>query len=187
MRYTIIDSGLGGYSFYENLKNNSSFELLIDSEAFPYGNKDLEWLKDRIKLLVDKATTDKVIIACNTLSSIIYYYNLTFSKKVVDVIAPTISFLSMYSYERIVILATKNTIKMDIYTKMLKKSVFYIDATELIYALEKGLDYQIILSEMIVKVKDFDVILLGCTHLIKIKNEFRKRVKKTVLSQDEFF
>ena len=32
-----------------------------------------------------------------------------------------------------------------------------------------------------------DLLILGCTHLIAIKEEFRKRVKIDVLSQDELF
>ena len=86
---TIIDSGLGGIIFSESFKeSNLGFNVitLIDKEGFPYGNKDLLWLKTRVVKLVCESKSDVVLLACNTLSSIIYNDYIKFDKKVVDVI-----------------------------------------------------------------------------------------------------
>ena len=67
MEITVIDSGLGGITFSENLKKEIKYfeiKLLIDQEGFPYGNKDLIWLKERLFSLVEKSETDNIIIAC---------------------------------------------------------------------------------------------------------------------------
>ena len=190
MRVTIIDSGLGGVIFSELVVQEVKYFdpiLLIDYEGFPYGDKGLDWLKDRIMNLVDNSKTNIVIIACNTLSSVIYEYDLIFKKKVVDVITPTISFFMTTNYKKIVILATKNTIKIDVYKRLLD-DVFYIDASKLIFELQNSFDYSDSLDEIISLIpNDCDYLLLGCTHLIYIKEKFRKKLNMNVVSQDEIF
>jgi glutamate racemase len=55
LNVTIIDSGSGGISFCRNVSkeiNCLNFDLLIDKDGFPYGNKELLWLKDRLLYLV---------------------------------------------------------------------------------------------------------------------------------------
>jgi glutamate racemase len=82
LNVTIIDSGSGGISFCRNVSkeiNYLTFDLLIDKDGFPYGNKELLWLKERLLHLVEEAKSDTVIIACNTLSSLIFYFNLEFT------------------------------------------------------------------------------------------------------------
>ena len=190
MRVTVIDSGLGGVVFSENLSKEVEFldcKLMIDHEGFPYGDKDLNWLKDRLITLVDSSSTNTVIIACNTLSSVIYEYDLIFNKQVVDVITPTIYFFLGKSYKKVAILATKNTIKMNIYKRLLD-NIIYIDASKLISDLQNKLYFYDSLKEVLQKIPfNCDCVLLGCTHLIKIKELFRKKLKIDVISQDEIF
>lgn len=189
MKVTIIDSGLGGIVFSKSLEELDFLNVipLIDYEGFPYGNKELDWLKDRLISLVDNSNTNFCIIACNTLSSIVYEYDLIFNKKVVDVITPTIYFFMTRKYKKIVVLATQNTIKLDIYRRLLN-DVVYIDASKLIFDLQNDLDYLASLDEVLSLVPDdCDFLLLGCTHLIYIKEAFRQKVNITVISQDEIF
>ena len=191
MRVTVIDSGLGGITFADNIKKNFidlEVSLLIDKEGFPYGHKEIDWLKERLESLVNNSKTNVIIIACNTLSSLIFYYDLKFKKTVVDVITPTIYFLKRNNYQNICILATKNTIKMDIYNKLVDKKITYIDSTELISDLEYKIDFKTNLNDIIKLIdKNSDLVILGCTHLIAIKEEFRKTLNMEVLSQDEIF
>ena len=191
MNVTIIDSGLGGIAFYENVSkeiNYLNFDLLIDKDGFPYGNKELLWLKERLLHLVEEAKSDTVIIACNTLSSLIFYYNLEFSKKVVDVITPTIYFLLGHNFNHICILATKNTIKMKVFDLLLDKDIYYLDATDLIFDIENKSDYEDSFNDLILQITSTcDCLVLGCTHLIKLKDVFKKRLDVFVLSQDELF
>lgn len=183
----MIDSGLGGELFCKILNGNiKDLECLplLDRDFFPYGKKDLSFLKERLLFLVKEAKTNLVLIACNTLSSLIFYFGITFKKTVVDVITPTLFFLKKYNYHNPLILATTNTIKMDIYGKALNKRMAYYDATDLIYALEKGEKYDIM---QVLKALDDsnDALLLACTHLVKIKDELRLKTPLRVISQDE--
>lgn len=191
MKITIIDSGLGGAIFAKNIKYEfPELEVILslDKEGFPYGDKELIWLKERLIKLVEEAKTETVLIACNTLSCIIYKFNLKFIKTVVDVVSPTTYFFNLKSYKHICILATKNTINMDIYTQLINAKISYIDASELIKDLEKRNDFNDSLTKLISDIpQSCDVLLLGCTHLIDIKNEFRKILKQDVISQDEIF
>lgn len=162
--------------------------LLIDFEGFPYGIKDLFWLKNRLINLVDNSGNKEIIIACNTLSSIIYYFNLKFSKKVVDVVTPTILFFNEKKYEKIIILATKNTIKMDVYSKYITADITYIDASTLIEAIQKNQPSNKIIDGLKSIILDTKTpILLGCTHLIKLKEIFRSTFLNEIISQDEIF
>lgn len=191
MKITVIDSGQGGIAFSRSVKVDIKYldiSLYIDKEGFPYGDKDLSWLRERLIYLIDKCNTNIVIIACNTLSSLIFQYDMKFNKTVVDVITPTIYFLQSKSYQDICILATKNTIKMHIFDKLLKCNISYIDASDLISNIENRDNYLDNLERIISKINPYsDLIVLGCTHLIEIKDEFRKRIDIDVVSQDEIF
>ena len=191
LKISIIDSGVGGIVFANNLeKEIKDLDLVvnIDTEGFPYGQKDLNWLKERLELLISQAKSNVIIIACNTLSSLIYYYDLKFKKIVVDVITPTIYFLKDKKYKNICILCTKNTIKMDIYGKLLNSNIIYIDTTGLIDDIQNNKNHIINLYNVIDKIDDkCDLVILGCTHLIRIKDEFRKIIDIDILSQDEIF
>lgn len=191
MKVTVVDSGLGGIAFSRSVNLDIKYlniNLLIDKDGFPYGDKDLLWLKERLINLVEMAKTNIVIIACNTLSSLIFYYDLKFNKTVVDVITPTIYFLQSKKSKKITILATQNTIKMDIYRRLLDCEIVYIDATKLISDLENKDNYNDSLYKILNKIDaNSELIILGCTHLISIKEEFRKRIMIDILSQDELF
>lgn len=187
----MIDSGKGGIAFSSSITKEIDYlepTLIIDEEGFPYGNKEFFWLKERINYLMDKTKDNLIFIACNTLSSVIFHYNLSFDKKVVDVITPTIYFLNQQDFKNIIILATENTIKMDIYSKLLDIDVTYIDATKLIFDIENELDITDSLDKVLTALSiSGDALLLGCTHLIEIKDLIREKMDKIVISQDEIF
>ena len=191
MRISVIDSGMGGEVFARNLKkeiNDLDLTLLIDHEGFPYGTKDILWLKNRLEYLIEMSNTNVAVIACNTLSSLIFYYKLQFKKTIVDVITPTIYFLKEHKYKKIAIIATKNTIHLDVYNKLLNIDIFYIDGTELINDIECKNDFHHNMYEIVKLIpKDTDALLLGCTHLIALKEEFRKLLDIDIISQDEVF
>jgi glutamate racemase len=182
---------MGGICFAENISKEIEYfdyYLKIDHDYFPYGNKDLELLKKRLIYLVDNSKSPIIVIACNTLSSLIFHYNLKFKKTVVDVITPTIYFLRKKNYQNITILATKNTINMDIYSMLLGSKIKYINATKLINEIENDIINKETIKEILKEVpKNSDAILLGCTHLIKVKDIFRRMTCTDILSQDEIF
>lgn len=72
----IIDSGIGGISVLNQmLKLNIAkrYVYFADNLNMPYGNKDKEFIKNRIKEIVkylkDKHKVDEIVLACNTAST----------------------------------------------------------------------------------------------------------------------
>ena len=188
MRISVIDSGLGAEAFVSNLKkfNHIEYDLILDKKHFPYGNKDLMFLKERVTTLVNDTKNDVVIIACNTLSSIILYYKLTFNKIVIDIIKPTVNYIKKIGIKELTILSTSNTKMIDIYRNHLDIKIQYIDVSDLILSLENNLD--ISLEKYFNRLKiNYKNVLLGCTHLIKIKDDIRKILPYNIISQDEIF
>lgn len=189
MKICLIDSGYGGTVFAKSLLDNIDnidITLNIDEQNFPYGNKDLSWLKQHLFDLVLHSQQNLVFLACNTLSSLIFYFNLKFNKTVVDVITPTIFYLRKHEYKNLLILATANTIKMNVYEKLLEKKVTYLNAENLIYAIEKQTNIAQEINALVSLIPNkIEAILLGCTHLIAIKDQLRKVSKADIISQDE--
>ena len=76
---------MGGICFAENISKEIEYfdyYLKIDHDYFPYGNKDLELLKKRLIYLVDNSKSPIIVIACNTLSSLIFHYNLNMQRTI---------------------------------------------------------------------------------------------------------
>lgn len=77
---------------------------------------------------------------------------------------------------------------MDIFSKLIDRKISYIDASDLILEVEHEQVSEETILNILNKVNnDCDCILLGCTHLIKIKELFRKNTNIDILSQDEIF
>ena len=65
---------------------------------------------------------------------------------------------------------------------------YYLEATDLILDIENKSDYEDSFNDLILQIPSTcDCLVLGCTHLIKIKDVFKKRLDLFVLSQDELF
>ncbi len=74
----VIDSGIGGISVLKRLIDKFEYGNYIyyaDNLYMPYGNKSKKFLKDRleniINILINQYNVSKIIIACNTASSIL--------------------------------------------------------------------------------------------------------------------
>lgn len=73
----VFDSGVGGLSILSELRQqlpSAHIEYLMDSELFPYGNRDDELLAERIISLccqaVEQLSPNCLILACNTASTL---------------------------------------------------------------------------------------------------------------------
>ena len=67
-------------------------------------------------------------------------------------------------------------------------NIIYIDSSKLISDLQYNLYYKDSLEEILNNIPpDCDSLLLGCTHLIKIKDKFREILDIDIISQDEIF
>lgn len=121
----IIDSGLGGFTVVKELRRilpNESIAYFGDNLNCPYGNRSkedilhltynmLDFLNDRRVKLVG--------IACNTVSTLIKEYGNRYDFPIVDIITPTVDFVSENGIDNIGILGTAFTIKTGAYQRML--------------------------------------------------------------------
>lgn len=193
----IIDSGLGGItvldSFLKTYPNND-YIFVSDSKNFPYGNKSKEELlrlSTRIVEFLISNDVDTIIIACNTLSSLVLedlkqlYSNITIE----GVIQPTIDKVLEYNNKNVLVLATYNTVNSLIYKNKIEEQssnkVFQI-GTDLATLIEESsplLEDKV--KELISKYKDIDIIVLGCTHYKLVSNIIRKYSNAIIISSSD--
>lgn len=183
MNIVIIDSGVGAEEIVKTLllkDLSNNYTLLLDKSFFPYGNKSKEQLNNRFQYLLSniESNVDLIIIGCNTLSIMVDDFNT--KRKVIDMISITNNFLDKKEFNKILLLATQNTVVNNPFN-----ATFSIVVDELIVAIQNN-DYKEKLEEVFSLIDDsYDAIILGCTHLIKVKNEFRKQFNSYIISQDE--
>ncbi len=183
MNIVVMDSGVGAEEIVKTLLTkdlSNNYTLLLDKSFFPYGTKSMTELKERYNYLLSivPTNTELIIIGCNTLSTVINNFNTNI--KVIDMISITKKYLHKNNYKKILLLATTNTILNNPFD-----TPFFIIVDTLIKAIQNN-DYEFELQNVLNKIDDnYDAIILGCTHLIKVKNSFRKIFKSNVISQDE--
>ncbi len=183
MNIVIIDSGIGAEEITKTLLSkglSNNYTLLLDKSFFPYGNKTKEELNNRFNYLLSyiDSKVDLIIIGCNTLSIMVDKYYTR--KTVIDMVSITKKYLENKKYINVLLLGTKNTIENNPFN-----TTFSIIADDLINAIQNN-DYDIELKNLFNEIEDnYDAIILGCTHLIKVKNDFRKKFNCDIISQDE--
>lgn len=151
----------------------------MDKSFFPYGSKSRDFLIKRTIYLcyyLQKRGVTQIILACNTLSIIV----LDEIKHLFKI--PVIGVISLFDFTKYkdgLFIGSLNTINM-----LSDKKTFsnLYDGTILIDLIEKNDDYKKYIKEKEDIFQRYPTILLGCTHLIKIKGEFLNYV-----SQDELY
>ncbi len=180
MNIVIIDSGVGAEEITKTLIKkdlSNNYTLLLDKSFFPYGNKSKEELKERFDYLLTKVddNTQLLIIGCNTLSLV-----APKNEKIIDMISITNEYLKKKKYQKLLLLATKYTVDNNPFDAQ-----FSIVVSDLVKAIQEN-NYSYELNQIFNLIKDeYDAIILGCTHLIKVKNEFREKYNCDIISQDE--
>ncbi|QJC33407.1 glutamate racemase [Enterobacteriaceae endosymbiont of Donacia clavipes] len=200
----IFDSGLGGISIFNYIKNfflNINFIYLLDNKYFPYGNKSKKFIFKRLFKILKKISNNYnislAIIACNTASvsslpKIRKYFNFPIIGA-----TPVINLAIKKTKNNIIgFLATETTLKNSKIKKKIdslnnKFIIKTISSQELVYLAEKKLlGHKIILDEI---KKIFiswynhiypDTIILGCTHFSLILNELKLILPKNIIFLD---
>ncbi|WP_343154213.1 glutamate racemase [Buchnera aphidicola] len=197
----IFDSGVGGLSILENIKNNFpkiNYIYLLDNEGFPYGEKKESFIIQRsiniINTIQKLYPINIVIIACNTASTI----SLSILKKHFDIpiigVLPSLTKAKKITKNNIIgFIATKATIK-SVYTQnILSKYIHYekikvIATNKLAEIAEKkikklpisNLELKKVFNSWIISISQPDTIYLGCTHFTFLKNEIQNIFKKPI-------
>lgn len=188
----IFDSGIGGLTVAKAIRKILPNEQIIyfgDTAHMPYGDKSPEAIKF-YSLKIAKFLLDKkcklILIACNTASAHAYHELLHFlgdQVPIINVIDPVVdTMISREKYKRIGVIATKSTIRSDIYAKKFK----LIDPSIVVSSLATPLLAPMIeegffnnnISKTVIhsylsspKLKKIDSLILACTHYPLIEPE----------------
>lgn len=183
MKIGVFDSGLGGLTILKKLIDqypNNEYIYYGDTKNAPYGDKTIEELKQLSSNIVDFLIEKEVkifIIACGTLSSnLSLYLKEKYDKIFIDIITPTISYLNESKYKNIGVIATQATINSKIFSKNVNKNIKEIACPKFAPLIEQNniekiKDY---FEQYLKKLKDRDIIVLGCTHYPIIKKEIKQ-------------
>lgn len=192
MRIGLFDSGVGGLtvlkSFLKYHPNNEYF-YYGDTKNVPYGDKSIDelysYVKDIIKYLIEKKV-DIIVIACGTVSTNLYDR----LKKEVDIPIYSIveeipNYIKEKGYKKTLVMATNKTIESHIFKNSIDTEVIEVACPKLVPIIENE-EYDK-LDEALddyLKGKDFDSLILGCTHYPIIEKYIKNKIANDIETID---
>lgn len=197
----VFDSGIGGLTVANAILKHLPNEELIyfgDTAHMPYGEKSADAIRYYclriVKFLLEK-NCKLIVIACNSAASAAYNILLDFFGKevlLVNVVDPLVERVYTEGYKKIGVIATKATIKTNVYEQKLKElqadlKVVSLATPLLAPMIEEGFFHDKISHSVIENYLSYpafegiEAMLLACTHYPLIKNDieafFNHRVK----------
>src|SRR5246127_1449957 len=201
----IFDSGIGGLTVANAITKMLPKEQLIyfgDTAHLPYGDKSpdsIKYYSIRIAQFLLEQNCKMIVVACNTASALAYETVKDFvgnKVPVIDVVNPIVNEVSHNKkLKHIGVIATKGTIKSDIYAKKLKHKNKNLQVSSLATPLlasmiEEGF-FNNKTSRTIIhdylsrpKLKKIDSLILACTHYPLIKPEIEEFYKGKIKIYD---
>ena len=188
----VFDSGIGGLTVANAINKLMPKETLVyfgDTAHLPYGDKSPEAIK-YYSLKISKFLMDEgckaIVIACNTASSLAYQDLKLFLGNqipIYSVIDPVVEYMTASNhYQNIGVIATRATIKSNIYAKKIQEKkpeikVQSLATPLLVPMIEEGFFNDQISNTLIhtylsdPQLQGIDSLILGCTHYPLIRNE----------------
>jgi len=198
----VFDSGIGGLTVANAIISQLPKEEIIyfgDTAHLPYGDKSADAIRyyslKIVKFLLEKQCK-MIVIACNSASAAAYKTLLDFYEGQVffiNVIDPLVEIVAQQDYQKVGVIATKATIRSNIYKHKLLEAkpslkVESLATPLLVPMIEEGYSNDNISDAIIEKYlsnpafQGIDALLLACTHypLIRKKIEAYFNHKVTV-------
>lgn len=199
----MLDSGVGGLTIVKAVHQGFPFADIVfvgDNLRAPYGSRSKEELEGFASQLIDflaSQEVDLIVIACNTISALNLddladRYNLP----IFGIIGPTALLAhQLSSNHRIALIATEKTIESQHYQTLLKDMV----PSNLVYDLPTPSFVPLVegnhmgtsrAGREVGRVlryfddKDFDVLILGCTHYPFLAEEIKATIEDHVILVD---
>lgn len=195
----IFDSGIGGLTVYKQIRTlapNADIIYFGDTAHAPYGNKTPAEVGALTILAIQKLIahgTTQIVSACNSVSASIarpLFEAVDMRPDVIiEMVPPTIEFFRTTGKTgRILLVATQITINSGMYQRAFETIGISIDALaipELAGAIEEGKrdeDLRIIIEDTLNEkdMRDFDILMLGCTHYPLVDHLFREVVGENI-------
>lgn len=189
-----FDSGLGGLTSVQELHEMLPNEKVIyfgDTARTPYGSKSQETIKEFAGQIVDYLVSKDVkliIIACNTVTAMALddlrakYPNVP----IYGVIGPVVRKVVADGCRNVGIIATKATIRSDVYARKIKEldptiKTYSLACPAIVPLVEEGFTDTEIMEKTVeyymdsfVKENKFDNLVLGCTHYPLVAKHIKK-------------
>lgn len=189
----IFDSGIGGLTVASAIAKQFPQESIIyfgDTAHLPYGEKSKEAIQHYSNTIIEFLIAQGcklIVIACNSASAAAYDLLKTKYKKqiaIIDVISPLVEYTAAQRVKKVGVIATKATIRSDIYAEELMRlnkdlEVASLATTLLAPMIEEGFFADTISHAIIHKYlsypdfEDIDALLLACTHYPLIRQEIQ--------------
>jgi len=183
MKIGILDSGIGGFITSKKLIENSthSFVVLMDFKNLPYGTGKtkeelLNILKINLNTLFYEYFCDKVILVCNTISSVYLEFKneideLYGPEKIIDIVTLTKNYIGT---NKVNLIATSYTVNSGIYDDISNKKIAKDEWVQLAenYVANKESLFNFEIPNAIFDMSN-NIILLGCTHFSLFEDIFK--------------
>ncbi|MBR3138239.1 glutamate racemase [Candidatus Saccharibacteria bacterium] len=187
MKIGIFDSGKGGTTIYRAIKKilpSEEYLYVADSKNCPYGEKTDEELMKIVTKIVDDLKewgAEIIVIACNTATTrCIERLRKMYPELLFVGTEPAIKQAARSNHNRILVMATPGTIESERTKSLLAENkkngqtIKLLACPGLADTIENGLDLDKKLDELLSKEKEYDAVVLGCTHYSLIKDEIQK-------------
>lgn len=187
----VLDSGVGGLTVAKVLQEflpNESIYYFGDNANVPYGNKTEEEIYKLTKNILDyiiEKDLKLILVACNTMSTILDKYFTDNPLPIISIIKPAVDYVIGQNIKEVGVIATKFTIETGAYEKLIRKVNKDIkvvnEGSRDLAALIDSADYtaeevQSLVNyhmENMVKNGNPKEVILGCTHFPIVINEFK--------------
>lgn len=190
----IFDSGVGGFNALFEIRRRLPFADILyfaDEANAPYGTKSEDELINLVKKdvnLLKNMGAGEILIACCTASTVFEKLSKAEKQGLTPIISPAA--ITAAKYARVAVIATEATVKSGAFSREIKKirpdcKVFELAMQELVGEIENGsrgckISERCggILNELsgIVNAKEFDAIVLGCTHFSHLEAQIKNRL-----------
>ncbi|MBU8912502.1 MAG: glutamate racemase [Spirochaetales bacterium] len=187
-----LDSGVGGLPYLQRAREllpEERFVYLADRRHFPYGVRNRDEIRaiviSAVSELVGVARPKMVVVACNTASVVsLSELRATFSIPFVGVVPAIKPAGATVEKGRIGVLATERTVEDPYVSNLIREfapnsDLVLVPAGRLVEFIETGV--AVVSRDEILTVlkipaekliaESIDVVVLGCTHFIHIRNE----------------
>lgn len=195
----VFDSGIGGLTVVRALKRRLPGYGIVyfgDTARTPYGTKSpqtvIQYAVEDAQFLVEKGA-QFLVVGCNTASSLATdTLRDRFDVPIFEVISPAVQSVASWPHaKRIGIIGTRATINSMVYQKKIKAArsgarVFGVPCPLLVPLVEEGWlkksETRKIVKKYLhpLKVKQIDMLILGCTHYPLLKDIIQAKIGKRV-------
>ncbi|MBW2037470.1 MAG: glutamate racemase [Deltaproteobacteria bacterium] len=195
----VFDSGIGGLTVVRALKEHlAEYDILYfgDTARTPYGTKSpetvIQYAIEDAEILLDRGAR-LLVVGCNTASSVATeVLRRRFDEPVFEVISPAVRMaVSQPRHKRVGIIGTRATVGSKVYENKIKalcpETEVYAAACPLLVPLvEEGWlkrpETRRIVKKYLhpLKLKQIDVLILGCTHYPLLKGIIQEKIGKRV-------